>query len=178
MISATGSQGLVLTAETVKRAARARRGRPIFFVDIAVPRDLDPAINELEGCYLYDVDDLDRVVRESLAGRRDEAARAEAIAEAEAEEFRVWQLSREVVPAIAELRRRGEEIRRTELARARSRLERLSPSERRAVESLSAGIVAKLLHAPTMRLKEAAATPGGSVYAKTVRELFGLPDDS
>ena len=178
VISATGSQGLVLTAETVKRAVRARRGRPIFFVDIAVPRDLDPAINDLEGCYLYDVDDLDRVVRESLAGRRDEAERAEAIAEAEAEEFRAWQLSREVVPAIAQLRRRGEEIRRTELARARSRLERLSPSERRAVESLSAGIVAKLLHAPTVRLKEAAATPGGSVYAKTVRELFGLPDDS
>ena len=120
VISATGSQGLVLTAQTVKRALRARRGRPIFFVDIAVPRDLDPAINDLEGCYLYDVDDLDRVVRESLAGRRDEAERAGTIAEAEAEEFRAWQLSREVVPAIAQLRRRGEEIRRAELARARS----------------------------------------------------------
>jgi glutamyl-tRNA reductase len=178
VISATGSQGYVLTAAMVKGALRARRGTPIFFVDIAVPRDLDPAINDLEGCYLYDVDDLDRVVRESLAGRRDEAERAEAIVEAEAEEFRAWQLSREVAPAIAELRRRGEEIRRTELARAWSRLDRLSPSERRAVESLTAGIVAKLLHGPTVRLKEAAATPGGSAYAETVRELFGLPDDS
>jgi glutamyl-tRNA reductase len=178
VISATGSHGFVLTAETVKRAVRARRGRLIFFVDIAVPRDLDPAINDLDGCYLYDVDDLDRVVQESLAGRRGEAQRAEAIAEAEAEEFRAWQLSREVVPAIAQLRSRGEEIRRAELARARSRLERLSPSERRAVESLTAGIVAKLLHAPTVRLKEAAATPAGTAYAETVRELFGLPDDS
>ena len=83
VISATGSQGFVLTAETVKRAVRARRGRPIFFVDIAVPRDLDPAINDLEGCYLYDVDDLDRVVRESLqaagrgtAGRGDSGGRS------------------------------------------------------------------------------------------------------
>jgi glutamyl-tRNA reductase len=175
VISATGSSGLVVTADTVGRALRVRRGRPIFFVDIAVPRDLDPAINDLDGCYLFDVDDLERVVQESLAGRLDEAERAEAIAAAEAAEFRAWQLSREVVPAIAQLRRRGEEIRRAELERARSRLEHLSPSERRAVELLTAGIVAKLLHVPTVRLKSAAAAPGGAAYAETVRELFGLP---
>jgi glutamyl-tRNA reductase len=175
VISATGSSGLVVTADTVRQTLRVRRGRPIFFVDIAVPRDLDPAINELDGCYLFDVDDLERVVQESLAGRLDEAGRAETIAAAEAEEFRAWQLSREVVPAIAQLRRRGEEIRRAELERAQSRLERLSPSERQAVELLTAGIVAKLLHAPTVRLKAAAAAPGGTAYAETVRELFGLP---
>jgi glutamyl-tRNA reductase len=176
VISATGSQGLVLTAATVRRALRARRGRPLFLVDIAVPRDLDPAINDLDGCYLYDVDDLERVVEESLAGRREEADRAESIASEEAEAFRAWRLSREVVPAIAELRRRAEEIRREELSRVRSRLEKLSPSERLAVESLSAGIVAKLLHLPTIRLKEAAATADGSLYAETLRELFDLRD--
>jgi len=176
VISATGSRGFVLTAETVRRALRMRRGRPVFFVDIAVPRDLDPAINDLDGCYLYDVDDLERVVEESLAGRREEAARAEQIAREEAEAFRAWRLSRDVVPAIAELRRRAEEIRRGELARVRSRLEQLSPSERSAVESLSVGIVAKLLHVPTVRLKEAAATADGSLYAETLRELFGLRD--
>jgi glutamyl-tRNA reductase len=175
VISATGSSELVVTAETVREALRARRGRSLFFVDIAVPRDLDPAINDLDGCYLFDVDDLERVVQESLAGRLDAAGRAEAIAVAEAEEFRGWQLSREVVPAIAQLRRRGEEIRRAELERAQSRLEHLSPSERHAVELLTAGIVAKLLHAPTVRLKAAAAAPGGTAYAETVRELFGLP---
>jgi glutamyl-tRNA reductase len=176
VIAATGSRQLVLAAETVRRVSRTRRGRPIFFVDIAVPRDLDPAINDIDGCYLFDVDDLERVVDASLAGRREEAVRAEAIADAEAEDFRVWQLSREVVPTITQLRTRGEEIRRAELARVRSRLEQLSPSERLAVESLTAGIVAKLLHPPTVRLKEASAKPDGSAYAETIRELFGLRD--
>ena len=177
VIASTGAPGLVLGAEQVKRALRRRRGRPIFFIDIAVPRDLDPAINELDGCYLYDIDDLQRVVTESLVGRRGEAALAEAIVAEEAAAFRAWQRSLDVVPAIASLRRHAEEIRSAELERARPRLEGLSPRERRAVESLTAQIVNKLLHSPTVRLKEAAAGADGSTYADAVRRLFGLPDD-
>ncbi len=176
VISSTGSEGFVLTAETVARAQRVRRDRPIFFVDIAVPRDLDPAINDLPGCYLYDVDDLERVVQESLAGRQDEAERAEAMAAEAADAFRVWRLSRDVVPAITALRRHAEEIRETELARARARLAGLSASERLAVESLTTQIVNKLLHVPTVRLKEAAATSNGPARVETVRELFDLGD--
>jgi glutamyl-tRNA reductase len=174
VIASTGSRELVLTAAQVERSLRARRGRPVFLIDIAVPRDLDPAINDLPGCYLYDVDDLERVVVAGAGSRREEAASAEAIVAAEAEGFFSWQQSLEVVPAIASLRRRAEEIRTAELARARGRLAGLEPGERRAVESLTSQIVNKLLHVPTVRLKEAAAAPEGAAYAEAVRRLFDL----
>ena len=178
VLASTSARGYVLSAEQVARAMRKRRGRPIFFVDIAVPRDIDPAVNELEGCYLYDVDDLERVVEESVAGRREEAVRAEAIVAAEAERFRDWQLSLDVVPAIASLRALAESIREAELARAERRLRALSPSQRRAVDSLTAQIVNKLLHPPTVRMKEAAAAADGVLYADAIRHLFALDDDA
>jgi glutamyl-tRNA reductase len=176
LVSSTGSPGRALTRERVEEALRGRKGRPLFLIDLAVPRDLDPAIHELEGCYLYDIDDLESVVASSLAGRRREAARAEAIVAEEADRFREWQASREVVPAIASLRARAEEIRSTELARARGRLG-LSESQEAAVESVTAQIVNKLLHLPTVRLKEAAAGADGGSYAQAVRHLFGLGED-
>jgi glutamyl-tRNA reductase len=177
VVASTSSQGVVLSAPQVERAMKRRRGRPVFFIDIAVPRDLDPAINDLEGCYLYDIDDLERVVAESVAGRREEAVRAEAIVSEEADGFRAWQLSLDVVPAIASLRAQAESIRQAELERAEGRLASLSPSQRRAVEALTSQIVAKLLHQPTVRMKEAAAGADGGVYADAVRHLFGLGDD-
>jgi glutamyl-tRNA reductase len=178
VVASTSARGYVLSAEQVARAMRKRRGRPIFFVDIAVPRDVDPAVNEIDGCYLYDVDDLERVVEESVAGRREEAVRAESIVSEEAERFRDWQLSLDVVPAIASLRARAESIREAELARAERRLGSLSPSQRRAVESLTAQIVNKLLHPPTVRMKEAAAAADGVLYADAIRHLFALEDDA
>jgi glutamyl-tRNA reductase len=177
VVASTSARGYVLSADQVERAMRRRRGRPIFFVDIAVPRDVDPAVNDIEGCYLYDVDDLERVVEESVAGRREEAIRAEAIVAEEAERFREWQLSLDVVPAIASLRALAETIRETELVRAEGRLGSLSPSQRRAVESLTAQIVNKLLHPPTVRMKEAAAAADGVHYADAIRHLFALEDD-
>jgi glutamyl-tRNA reductase len=178
VVASTSSQGFVLSAPQVARAMKERRGRPIFFIDIAVPRDVDPAVIELEGCYLYDIDDLERVVAESVAGRREEAVRAEAIVSEEADAFRAWQLSLDVVPAISSLRARAESIRREELERAEGRLASLSPSQRRAVEALTSQIVAKLLHQPTVRMKEAAAGADGVLYADAVRHLFGLGDDA
>ena len=178
VLSSTSSPGYVLSREQVAAGLTRRRGRPLFLIDIAVPRDLDPGINELAGCYVYDIDDLESVVAESLGGRRREGERAEAIVAEEAERFRAWHASREVVPAIASLRALAEEIRAAELARARGRLERLSESERRAVESVTAQIVNKLLHLPTVRMKEAAAGADGAVYADAVRHLFGLGDDA
>lgn len=178
VVASTGAQGLILTAEQVERALRGHRPRQLFFIDIAVPRDLDPGINDLDGCYLYDIDDLERVVEATVAGRREEAARAEAIVAEEAGAFAAWQRSLDVVPAIASLRRRAQEIRTEELARASGKLAGLSPRERNAVESLTAQIVNKLLHVPTVRLKEAAAGAQGSTYAETVRHLFDLGDDA
>ena len=131
-------------------------GRPLFLIDLAVPRDVDPAVNELDGCYLYDIDDLEAVVEATLAGRRREAERAEAIVAEEAERFRAWQASLDVVPTIASLRARAEAIRSAELSKAK-----LSDREREAVESITAQIVNKLLHLPTVRMKEAAAAADG-----------------
>jgi glutamyl-tRNA reductase len=174
LLSSTSAQGFVLGRGDVERVLAKRKGRPLFLIDIAVPRDLDPAIDGLEGCYLYDIDDLETVVQDSLASRRREVAQAEAIVAAEAERFRDWQVSREVVPAIASLRAHAEEIRAAELERARG----LSAREREAVESITARVLDKLLHLPTVRLKEAAAGADGAVYADAVRHLFGLGDDA
>jgi glutamyl-tRNA reductase len=178
VLASTSAPGHVLSRAEVEPALPARKGRPLFLIDIAVPRDLDPSIHELDGCYLYDIDDLESVVAESLAGRRREAGRAEEIVLAEAERFRAWQASREVVPAIASLRALAEEIRESELERASTRLGRLTESERRAVESITSRIVDKLLHRPTVKMKEAAAGADGAVYADALRDLFGLGDDA
>jgi glutamyl-tRNA reductase len=175
VVSSTGSPGWVLVRDEVEAALHGRKGRPLFLIDLAVPRDLDPAIHELDACYLYDIDDLESVVASSLAGRRREAARAEAIVAEEAEGFREWQASREVVPAIASLRAWAEEVRAGELARVRGRLG-LSESQEEAVDSITAQIVNKLLHPPTVRLKEAAAGADGGGYAQAVRHLFDLRD--
>jgi glutamyl-tRNA reductase len=170
VVASTSSAGYLLFAADVP----PRRGRPLFLIDLAVPRDLDPAIHELEDCFLYDIDDLQAVVAETLAGRRQEAERAEELVAAEAERFRAWQASLDVVPAIQSLRARAEEIRAAELARLG---QRLSEAERAAVESATAQIVNKLLHLPIVRMKEAAVTADGVIYAETVRHLFGLEEE-
>jgi glutamyl-tRNA reductase len=174
VVSSTSSSGYVLDAATVERA---RKGRQLLFIDLAVPRDLDPAIHSLDGCYLYDIDDLEAIVSETLAGRRGEATRAEAIVATEAEKFHAWQASLDVVPAIASLRAHAEEIREAELRKAEGVLGRLDDAQRRAVESMTSQIVNKLLHLPTVRMKQAAVSADGVTYADAVRHLFGLGED-
>ena len=177
VIASTNASGLVLEAATVADALRRRKGRRLLLVDLAVPRDLDPAIGELDGCYLYDIDDLQQIVDETLSLRRREAERAEAFVSAEAEKFHEWHASLDVVPAIASLRAWAEEIREAELQKAEALLGRLDESQRRAVEAVTAQIVNKLLHLPTVRMKEAAAAADGVLYAEAVRHLFGLGED-
>lgn len=173
VVSATSATDRVLTRDAVADVVAARKGRPLLLLDLAVPRDLDPAINELDGCFLYDVDDLEAVVAETMSGRRTEAARAERLVEEEAQRFREWDAALDVVPTIASLRALAEEIRDRELARAGPRL---TEEERRHVESVTSQILAKLLHLPTIRLKEAAAAADGVIYADVVRHLFGLEE--
>jgi len=167
VVSCTSAPGFVIGTADVP----PRRGRPLFFVDLAVPRDVDPAVNELDDCYVYDIDDLEAVVEATLVDRRREAERAEAIVAEEADRFRAWQASLDVVPTIASLRARAEEIRASELSKAK-----LSDEERRAVDSITTQILNKLLHLPTVRMKEAAAAADGVLYADAVRHLFGLED--
>ena len=172
VVSSTSAPGRVLERAQVERALPARKGKPLLLIDLAVPRDLDPAIHELDGCYLYDIDDLQAVVAETLAGRRREAEQAEGIVAAEAARFSEWHASLDVVPAIASLRARADEIRAAELERAK-----LSESERRAAESVTSAVLNKLLHLPTVRMKQAAAAADGVIYADAVRHLFGLEDE-
>ncbi len=167
VVTCTSAPGFVIGPGDIPE----RKGRPLFFVDLAVPRDVDPAVNDLDGCYVYDIDDLEAVVEASIAGRRREAERAEGIVAEEAERFRAWQASLDVVPTIASLRARAEEIRASELSKAK-----LSDDERDAVDSITTQILNKLLHLPTVRMKEAAAAADGVLYADAVRHLFGLED--
>ncbi len=178
VVSSTSARGYVLGGADVEPTLRARKGRPLFLIDIAVPRDIDPAVHELEGVYVYDIDDLEAVVVENAPGREGEAARAEAIAAAEAARFATWRASREAAPAIVLLRARAEEIRISELERARARLGRLTDAELRVVEAITSRIVDKLLHVPTVRLKEAAAGADGPLAASVMRDLFDLADDA
>ena len=160
VLSATRCPYPILHAEAVQP-----RTKPLVLIDIAVPRDLDPEIGKLDGCTLHDIDALG----EGLVGREEDIREAERIVAEEAERFAEWCRSRGAAPAIAALRRRAAEIRDEELARAEPRLAELSPRERKTVETLTAQIVNKLLHAPTVRAKETGS--------EQLRELFALRDD-
>jgi glutamyl-tRNA reductase len=160
VISATRCPYPILHAEAVRA-----RDKPLVLVDVAVPRDLDPAIGELDGCTLFDIDALG----EGLVGREEDVREAELIVAEEAARFAEWRRARDAAGAIRDLRQKAEEIRSEELARAGSRLADLSPRERETVETLTAQIVNKLLHAPTVRAREAGSEP--------LRDLFALRDE-
>ena len=170
VVSSTSAPEVVLRAADVPD----RRRQPLFFIDIAVPRDLEGAIGDLDGCFLYDIDDLEAVVAETLAGRRTEAEQAEHMVAEEVARFQSWRASLDVVPAIASLRARAEQIRSAELAKVDGRV---SEDERRTLESVTSQILNKLLHLPTVRMKEAAVSSDGAAYADAVRHLFGLEDE-
>jgi len=177
VISCTSSPELVVDAAMLRRA-RASRAEQAVLLDLAVPRDLDPAIAELDGCRLYNVDELARVVAATRSERRRELARARAIVEEEADRFREWQCALEVVPAIASLRRFAEKIREVELARIDGALRRLPPAERLQVESLTVQIVNRFLHEPTVRMKRAATGQERRAYADAVQCLFASDEEA
>jgi glutamyl-tRNA reductase len=155
-----------------------REGRPLLLIDIAVPRDIDPTVRELTGITLYDMDDLQREVARNLSGREAEAARARAIVEQEVERYGDWLGSLDVVPTVAALRERGEEIVERVLRENENRWESLSDADRERVETLARAVVNRLLHEPTLRIKAAAEKGGSYVYLQALRELFGLDPDA
>ena len=172
VLSSTRCPQTVLHAADVEPALARRRGRPLLLVDIAVPRDLDPAIADLDGCVLYDLDALGSVALDAAAEREKEMGEAETIVAAEADAFADWLRALDVVPVVSALRRRAEAIRASELARLEPRLKHLSDAERRSVEQLTAQIVNKLLHDPTVRVKD-----GTRAHAEALRELFALDEE-
>jgi glutamyl-tRNA reductase len=173
VISGTGAPGIVIRREDVEAAQAVRRGRPLFVIDIAVPRDVAEDAGKVAGVFLYDLDDVKKVAEANLRERKKEASAAEAILEHEIREFLEWRRSLEVVPLLVELRRRADEIRRAEIEKARRRLGPLTPEQENALEAATTAIVNKLLHGPTVHLKQMAGN-GQPEHVGFIRKLFGL----
>jgi glutamyl-tRNA reductase len=174
VISSTGSPDLVIHRAQVAAARAGRGGRPLFLIDIAVPRDIDPDVRGLSGVFLYDLDDLRSVSEANLRERQREAEAAEALVASEADALAQWQRSQRAVPLLVALRQRGEEIRRAEVEKARRRMGALTAEQERALEAVTTAIVNKLLHAPTVGLKEIAREEGAEGRSRLVRAVLGL----
>jgi len=174
VIVSTGAPTYVITQELAAHVMKARRGRSMCLIDLAVPRNVDPACGQQDNVYAYDIDDLQKVVVQTHAARAEEALRAEAIVEAEVMAFAQERETRAALPVLAELRRRAEQIARVEADRTLSHLgAKLDEKGRKSVEAMAQAIVNKLLHGPTARLKEAAAS-GDSDLPGAAAELFGV----
>jgi len=174
VISGTGAPDIVVSRAEVERACATRRHRPLFLIDIAVPRDVDPTVRQLADVFLYDLDDLKAVAEANLRERQREAGEAEAIVEQSVRDYLDWQRSLDVVPVLVELRQRAEQIRRAEIERARKQLGPLTAQQEEAVERLTSAIVQKLLHAPSVQLRELAGHGHPAADASFLRRLLGL----
>jgi glutamyl-tRNA reductase len=174
LLTSTGSQVPLVTAGDVGRIMAGRADRPLLIVDIAVPRDVDAAVAEVPGVTLLDMDDLRAFAAAGVAERRREVAAVEAILNDELERYLVATSAREVAPMIVALRQRAESVRLSELDRYRGRYEDLDPRQLELVDAVTRGLVAKLLHPPTVVLKDAAGSPRGDRLVAALRELFEI----
>ena len=173
-LCSTAAPHAVVTWERVGSVIAERRGRPLCVLDLAVPRDVDPAVGQIENVFLYDVDDLQTVAAQATARRRDEIPAAERIVEEETDLFWAWYGGLGVVPAIKEFRSRMDALRTAELERALKQLDHLSPDDRARVEQFSQALLNKFLHQPTLALKEAAEQGRGYGLLEALRRLFGM----
>ncbi|HEB50815.1 MAG TPA: glutamyl-tRNA reductase [Desulfobulbus sp.] len=174
IISSTGASDLVLRRKDVQSVMRERRNQPLFFIDIAVPRDLDPEINELDNVYLYDIDDLKHVVEMNKSERDREAVKARRIVEEETLKFTQWLENIELTPTIIELRRMADSICRKELAKTLGKLDHLSAREKKSIEKMASAITSRLLHHPLQYLKSDNPCTDRRDKVNTVRTLFRL----
>ena len=174
VISSTGSPQAIINRPDVESVLALRRNRPLFFVDIAVPRDVDPSINELENVFVYDIDDLGQVVEANKKQREREAVWAEEIVEVELQKTLKRLASRDVVPTIVALEDRLKQIRATEMERYQGRLAGLTAEQRQTIDALTRGIVNKILHGPITELKSRAGEPEHAALVRLVHKIFGL----
>ena len=179
VISSTGAPGFVLTKDQVKRTMRPRRHRLLFLIDIAVPRDIDPQVNDIENVYLYDIDDLKGVVEENKEQRAREAKKAERMVEVEVLKFLSWMKSLDVLPVIQSIQSKAEAIRVREIERTRKRLGNLTEEQEEALQVLTRSIVQKILHDPIICLRKSASNEKClPAFLGTVTTLFNLNIDS
>lgn len=175
VISSTGAPHFIIRKNIVEKIIHIRKNKPIFFIDIAVPRDIEPSVNEVENVYLYDIDDLQNVIDANMKMREKEAQKAKVIIQKEVMQFISWMDTLDVVPTIRSLRKMADEIRINEMKKTFSKLNNsLSDSDRTAIDSLTSAIVNKILHYPTINLKKQIESRDGHWYLKVVRHLFNM----
>ena len=176
VITSSGAPFYILRRDQMRRVIEARRNRPMFLIDIAVPRNIEPAVNELDNVFLYDIDDLQKVVAENVRGRMEEAQQAEQIIDEEVERLVSRLKTREVVPTIVGLQEQLEQLRAAELERMRGKLGDLTPQQLEAVESLTRGIINKIAHGSIAELRRQAGRPEGHHVIAVIRRVFRLGD--
>jgi glutamyl-tRNA reductase len=176
VITSTSAPNFIIKKEMVEQAIQDRKNKPIFFIDIAVPRDIEPDINSLENVYLYDIDDLQIVVSANMKEREKEAENAMNFINQEVTKFNNWIDSLDAVPTIVEIRNKAENIRNEELEKALKKIDNLSEPDKETLRLMSSSMVNKILHKPTIKLKEKTQSEDGHIYLKAIRHLFHLDD--
>ncbi len=174
VLCSTGASHYLIRTEDIQKAVRQRMNRPIFLIDISVPRNIEPSVKDVDNAFLFDIDDLEMRVEQNREERQHEALRAERMVKDEVGVIGQWLKSLEVIPTIVALRNRAEEIKRSELDKTLGRLGSLSPEERGVVEGLASAIVNKLLHGPLVTLKAEAHSAGGTMFVEAARRFFNL----
>lgn len=178
VLASTAATGYLLTRSQVEKVIRQRKNRPMFFIDIAVPRNIEPTVNQVDNAYLYDIDDLQNVIDANIKERRKAADKAETIIDQEIGRFQRWLRDLELTPTIRDLQQQLEEIRLRELDKTFAQLQNLGPKERQAIEACTGAIIKKILHRPIAVLKERRHDMTGEQYLDTVRMLFGLEGEA
>ena len=178
IISSTASTEYVISYEQVKGSLRKRRNRPLFFIDIAVPRDVEPRVNDLRNVYLYDIDDLKGIIDINRAKRQQEAIKAERIVQEEVIKFEKWLKTLEVVPTIISLKNKAERIRRAEIRKSLAGLGKLAPSQMKVIENLTSSITEKIINDPIIVLKEKTDRDTRDTYLDITRKLFNLDQEN
>jgi glutamyl-tRNA reductase len=176
VITSSAAPHYIITRDEMKKAIGARRNRPMFLIDIAVPRNIEPSVNKLDNVFLYDIDDLQKVVDSNLEGRMHSAEEAEAIIREEVERMMARLKAREVVPTIVSLQEQLEKLRAAELARMRGKFGALTPEQEEALIALTKGIINKIAHGPISELRRQANEPDGHHFVVAIRKVFRLGD--
>ena len=176
VIASSGAPHYILTKNDMRKVIEARRNKPMFLIDIAVPRNIEPTANKLDNVFLYDIDDLQKVVDSNVKDRMKEAAEAETIIAEEVDRMVTRLQSREVVPTIVSLQEQLESMRVNEVARMRKKFGALSPEQEEALEALTRSIINKIAHGPITELRKQASAPEGRYFVTTIRKVFRLGD--
>ena len=174
VITATGSQDFIIKPNHVKEALKLRNNDPMFLIDIAVPRDIDPRVEDMADIYLYDIDDLKNVSDENIKTRKDSARKAEEIILEVENSFQTWLNGLKAVPAIIDLKKRFEKVKDSELEKALEKLEGISEKDKYIIELMASRIIGKILHNPLTNLKKESSTSLGALYVDSVKKLFEL----